>query len=460
MAMSEAQGLLSVEELRIEVDAGTIDTVIIALPDMQGRLQGKRLTGRFFLDEVLEHDTEGCNYLLAVDVEMNTVGGYAMSSWESGYGDFVMRPDLTTLRRVPWHEGTVLLMCDLVDGAGTPVVAAPRNVLRAQTERLKARGWVAMVGTELEFVVFRDTFEEAFSRRYQNMTPANQYNVDYSILGTSRVEPLLRRIRNGMDGAGMRVESAKGECNLGQHEIAFVYDEAIVTCDNHSIYKTGAKEIAAQDGMSLTFMAKYDEREGSSCHIHLSLRGDDGQPVFAGDGKGDRHGFSPVFEHFLAGQLHGLRELTLFFAPNINSYKRFVEGSFAPTAIAWGRDNRTCALRIVGHSASSLRFENRVPGADANPYLAVSALIAAGLYGVEHELPLPPAFTGNAYTAGFERLPTNLREALELWETSDLARAAFGEEVVAHYANNARVELAAFERSVTDWERVRGFERL
>src|SRR5450432_1092338 len=308
MAMSQAQGLLSVERLRVEVDAGTIDTVIIALPDMQGRLQGKRLTGRFFLDEVLEHDTEGCNYLLAVDVEMNTVGGYAMSSWESGYGDFVMRPDLTTLRRVPWHEGTVLLMCDLVDGAGTPVVAAPRNVLRAQTERLKARGWVAMVGTELEFVVFRDTFEEAFSRRYQNMTPTNQYNVDYSILGTSRVEPLLRRIRNGMEGAGMRVESAKGECNLGQHEIAFLYDEALVTCDNHSIYKTGAKEIAAQEDMSLTFMAKYNEREGNSCHIHLSLRDLDGESVFAGDGHGDqqsdRHGFSPVFEHFLAGQLH------------------------------------------------------------------------------------------------------------------------------------------------------------
>jgi len=460
MAMSQAQGLLSVERLRVEVDAGTIDTVIIALPDMQGRLQGKRLTGRFFLDEVLEHDTEGCNYLLAVDVEMNTVGGYAMSSWESGYGDFVMRPDLSTLRHVPWHPATVLLMCDLVDGAGRPVVAAPRNVLHAQVARLHDRGWTAMVGTELEFVVFRDTFEEAFARRYQNMTPANQYNVDYSILGTSRVEPLLRRIRNSMDGAGMRVESAKGECNLGQHEIAFVYDEALITCDNHSIYKTGSKEIAAQDGMSLTFMAKYDEREGSSSHIHLSLRSADGQPMFAGEGAGDRHGFSPVFEHFLAGQLYGLRELTLFFAPNINSYKRFVEGSFAPTAIAWGRDNRTCALRIVGHSPSSLRLENRVPGADANPYLAVSAMIAAGLYGVEHELELAPSFAGNAYVADFERLPTNLREALELWENSELARAAFGDEVVGHYANNARVELAAFERSVTDWERVRGFERL
>jgi glutamine synthetase len=458
--MSDHHGLVTVEQLRVEVDAGRIDTVLIALPDMQGRLQGKRLTGRFFLDVVLEQATEGCNYLLAVDVEMNTVGGYAMSSWESGYGDFVMRPDLSTLRRVPWHEGSVLLMCDLVDGADQPVVPAPRNILRTQRERLRGHGWEAMVGTELEFMVFRDSFEDAFSRKYQNMTPANQYNVDYSLLGTSRVEPLLRRIRNSMDGAGMRVESAKGECNLGQHEIAFVYDEALTTCDNHSIYKTGAKEIAAQEGMSLTFMAKYDEREGSSSHIHMSLRDNDGKSVFAGAGKGDRHGFSPVFEHFLAGQLRGLRELALFYAPNINSYKRFAEGSFAPTAIAWGRDNRTCAMRVVGHSPSSLRFENRVPGADTNPYLAVSAMIAAGLHGVEQELELPAAFTGNAYVADFERLPTTLREALELWEKSELARAAFGDEVVAHYANYARVELAAFERSVTDWERVRGFERL
>ena len=457
---SPRQGLISVEQLRIEVDAGTIDTVLIVLPDMQGRLQGKRLTGRFFLDQVVENDTEGCNYLLAVDVEMNTVDGYAMSSWDSGYGDFVMRPDLSTMRRVPWHEGTVLLMCDLLDDQGAPVVAAPRGILRSQLDRLHERGWRAMIGTELEFIVFRDSFEEAFSRKYHDLVPANQYNVDYSILGTSRVEPLLRRIRNGMDGAGMRVESAKGECNLGQHEIAFLYDEALVTCDNHSIYKTGAKEIAAQEDMSLTFMAKYNEREGNSCHIHLSLRDLGGEPVFAGDGHGDRHGFSPVFEQFLAGQLYALRELTLFYAPNINSYKRYVEGSFAPTAIAWGRDNRTCALRIVGHSPSSIRLENRVPGADTNPYLSVAAMVAAGLYGIEHELELPPAFTGNAYAADFPRLPTTLRGALELWEKSEIALSAFGAEVVAHYANNARVELAAFERSVTDWERVRGFERL
>jgi glutamine synthetase len=458
--MPDRHGLLTVEQLRAEVEAGSIDTVLIALPDMQGRLQGKRLTGRFFVDEVLEHGTEGCNYLLAVDVEMNTVGGYAMSSWESGYGDFVMRPDLATLRRIPWHESTAFLMCDLYADDGQPVVAAPRSILRAQVDRLAAHGWQAMVGTELEFIVFRDSFEAAFAKRYLNMVPANQYNVDYSLLGTGRVEPLLRRIRNGMAGAGMRVESAKGECNYGQHEIAFVYDEALATSDNHSIYKLGAKEIAAQDGMSLTFMAKYDEREGSSCHVHMSLRTIDGEPVFAGDGEGDRHGFSKVFEHFLAGQLHAMRELTLCYAPNINSYKRYVDGSFAPTAIAWGHDNRTCALRIVGHSPTSLRLENRVPGADVNPYLACAAMIAAGMYGVEHELTLPAAFSGNAYAADFDRLPTTLRDALELWEKSDLARTAFGDDVVAHYANMARVELGAFERSVTDWERVRGFERM
>jgi glutamine synthetase len=454
--MSSRPTMLTVDQLRIDVDSGAIDTVLVALPDMQGRLQGKRLTGHFFLDEVLEHNTEGCNYLLAVDVEMNTVNGYAMSSWEAGYGDFVMVPDLATLRRLPWHEATAFVMCDLRTTAGEPVNPAPRNILRAQIERLAAFGVHAVAGTELEFLVFTDTYEEAFNKHYHDLTPANQYNVDYSLIGTSRIEPLLRRIRNGMAGAGMHVESAKGECNLGQHEIAFVYDEALKTCDNHSLYKTGAKEIAAQDGVSLTFMAKYDEREGSSSHIHLSVLDDDGKPAFAtSDG-----GFTPMFEHFLAGQLFAMRELTLFYAPNINSYKRYVDGSFAPTAIEWGFDNRTCSLRVVGHSPKSLRFENRVPGADVNPYLAISAMIAAGIYGIEHELPLRPAFAGNAYEADSERIPSTLTEALHLWEKSELALAAFGDEVVKHYANNARVELAAFERSITDWERVRGFERL
>ena len=457
--MSPREGLLSIDQLRAEVDAGSVDTVLVGVPDMQGRLQGKRLHARFFLDTVAEHGTEGCNYLLAVDVDMNTVDGYALTSWESGYGDFVMRPDLTTLRRIPWHEGTVLLMCDLETVAGGPVGPAPRQILRDQSARLAERGWNPLAGTELEFLLFRDTYEQAQVKNYADLTPANLYNIDYSLLGTARVEPLLRRIRNSMAGAGMLVESAKGECNFGQQEIGFLYDDALVTCDNHSVYKTGAKEIAAQDGVSITFMAKYDAREGNSCHIHFSLADGDGKPVFAGDGQGDRAGFSPVLEHFLAGQLAAMKEFTLMFAPNINSYKRFVPGSFAPTAVRWGHDNRTCAFRIVGHGPS-LRFENRVPGGDVNPYLAVAAMIAAGLHGVENELPLEPPCSGNAYTEDSETVPHTLRDALELWEGSALARSAFGDEVVDHYANMARVELVAFDSATTDWERRRGFERL
>ncbi len=368
---------LTVERLREQAEAGSIDTVLLALADMQGRLQGKRCHARYFLDEVLAHAAEACNYLLAVDVEMNTVDGYAMSSWDKGYGDFVLRPDLATLRPVPWHEATALVHCDVEWEDGTPVAASPRQILRRQLDRLAERGLVAMVGTELELILFNDTYEEAGASGYRGLRPANQYNVDYSLAGTARVEHLLRRIRNGMAGAGMFVESAKGECNLGQHEIAFRYADALTTCDNHVLYKTGAKEIAAQEGMSITFMAKFDEREGNSCHIHLSVRSVDGEPVLAG--KGD-HGFSPLMEHFLAGQLACARELTLLSAPNINSYKRYVDGSFAPTAIAWGLDNRTCALRVVGHG-DSLRVESRVPGGDDNPYLAVAAMVTAGPNG-------------------------------------------------------------------------------
>ncbi len=449
---------MDVSELRDEVAAGRIDTVLLAIVDMQGRLQGKRLSARYFLEEVLQHASEGCNYLLAVDVDMNTVDGYAMSSWERGYGDFVMRPDLSTLRRVPWQEGTALVMADLVWEDGSDVTASPRQILRGQLDRLAERGWEAFVGTELEFVVYDDSYEEAWRKGYRDLAPANLYNVDYSLLGTARVEPLLRRIRLGMEGAGMYVESAKGECNLGQHEIAFRYTDALATCDNHSVYKNGAKEIAAQEGKSITFMAKPNQREGNSCHIHISLRTRDGagEPIMAGAGP---YGLSEVGRHFIAGQLACLRELTLLYAPNINSYKRYVPGSFAPTAVKWGVDNRTCALRLVGHG-QSLRVENRVPGGDVNPYLAVAALIAAGLYGIDNELPLEEAFTGNAYASGAETVPHTLGDALALWEGSALAGNAFGEEVVAHYANNARVELAAFEAAVTDWELFRGFERM
>jgi glutamine synthetase len=447
--------VLSVEDLRRRVESGAIDTVLVAFTDMQGRLQGKRLHARYFLDVVLEHATEGCNYLLAVDVEMTTVEGYAMSSWSTGYGDFVLRPDLSTLRPVPWNPGTVMALADLEWEDGSPVVASPRQILRRQTDRLAEAGMTAYVGTELEFIVFRDTYEQAWTAGYRGLTPANQYNVDYSVLGTARIEPLLRRIRNDMTGAGLVVESAKGECNLGQHEIAFLYDEACRTCDGHVIYKNGAKEIAAQEGMALTFMAKFDAREGNSCHIHCSFRGDDGALVLA-----DGHGLSDVGRSFIAGQLRYMRELTLFLAPNINSYKRFVEGSFAPTALRWGRDNRTCAFRLVGHGAS-LRLENRIPGGDVNPYLATAAVVAAGLAGIDEGLELEPAVEGNAYAdPTAEHVPTSLAEARNLWVGSDFARTTFGDDVVDHYANMAAVELAAFAGAVTDWERVRGFERL
>jgi glutamine synthetase len=442
---------MTLDELREQVDDGAVDTVLLTIADMEGRLQGKRLTAQHFLEIVLEHKAEGCNYLLAVDVDMNTVEGYEMSSWDRGYGDFVMEPDLDTLRPVPWHEGTALVMADLAWQDGSEVLASPRQILRRQLERLAERGWRATAGTELEFIVFRDTYEEAWKKGYRDLEPANLYNVDYSMIGTARVEPLLRRIRNSMMAAGMRVENSKGECNFGQHEINFRYDNALATADDHVIYKTAAKEIASQEGMAITYMAKLDEREGNSCHIHCSLQDEDGRNVFAGDEK--------TFHHFIAGQLACLRDMTLFFAPNVNSYKRFVKGSFAPTAVAWGIDNRTCSMRVVGHG-QGLRMENRLPGADVNPYLALAAMIAAGLHGIDNELALEPAFEGNAYDSDKPRVPDTMYAARDLFAESELTREAFGQEVVDHYLNRARIELEAFEAAVTDWEKFRGFERL
>src|ERR1700736_4449979 len=393
--------MLTLTQLHELIAAGKVDTVIVAFADMQGRLTGKRVAARLFIEEVARHGAECCNYLLAVDVDMNTVDGYAMSSWDTGYGDMVMTPDFATLRHIPWLPGTALVMADLSwDTAGPvalPVRQAPRSILARQIIRL------------------------------------------------------------GMVGAGMYCEGVKGECNLGQQEIAFRYDRALVTCDNHTIYKNGAKEIADKHGKSLTFMAKFDEREGNSCHIHISLRDADGSAVFADQGA--EHGMSELFRTFIAGQLATLRELTLFYAPNINSYKRFVDGSFAPTAVAWGLDNRTCALRVVGHG-SGMRMECRAPGGDVNQYLAVAALIAGGLHGIEQKLELPEPLSGNAYDGGGERLPTTLAEAADLFSSSRVAREAFGDDVVEHYLNNARVEHAAYNSAVTDWERVRGFERL
>jgi glutamine synthetase len=449
---------LEVERLRELIGSGEIDTVVVAFTDMQGRLQGKRIHAQFFLDSVLGHGTEGCNYLLAVDVDMNTVSGYAMSSWERGYGDMMFDLDLGSLRLIPWVPGAAMVQCDLswLDGSG-PVTQSPRQVLARQSARAAEHGWQALAGTELEFIVFDDTYETAWSKAYRDLTPSNQYNVDYSVLGTTRIEPLLRDIRNGMYAAGLVVESAKGECNLGQHEIAFKFDEVTTTADNHSLYKNGAKEIAALHGKALTFMAKFNEREGNSCHIHMSLRGFDDAAVFADDARDGGH--SELFDHFVAGVQATLPELTLFYAPNINSYKRFQPGSFAPTAVAWGRDNRTCALRVVGHGAG-LRVENRVPGGDVNPYLSLAAMLAGGLYGIEHELPLEPAFVGNAYASDKPHVPATLLAARDLFAGSQVARDAFGQDVVDHYVNAADIELGAFDAAVTDWERFRGFERL
>lgn len=452
---------LTMERLLDLIGTGKVDTVIVAFTDMQGRLQGKRLHARYFADVVVPHGTEGCNYLLAVDIEMNTVDGYAISSWEKGYGDMEFVLDDRTIRLLTHHPATAMVQCDLVwpadeTGRHSPVFQSPRGILQRQLDRVAERGWQAMAGTELEFIAFDTTYEQAHLQRYRDLTPVNQYNVDYSILGTSRIEPLLRALRNTMYDAGLDVEGAKGECNLGQHEVGFLYADALTTADNHSVYKTVAKEVAAQQGKAITFMAKYNEREGSSCHIHLSLRGQDGSLVFWDEERRQR---TPLYDHFVSGVLATVADFTLLYAPNVNSYKRFADGSFAPTTIAWGMDNRTCAVRLVGHGASA-RMENRIPGADVNPYLALAAMVAGGMHGIEHELPLEPPLEGNAYTSGRPKVPHTLGAAREAFSSSAVARATLGDEVVDHYANMADVELAAYDAAVTDWELVRGFERM
>jgi len=439
---------LDLARLQAMVAAGVIDTIIMAAPDLQGRLQGKRVMPKFFLEQVLHGAAEGCGYLLATDIECQPVPGYELMSLDQGFGDFGFAPDLSTLRLAAWQEGAAIILCDILGPDHAPVAVAPRQVLKTQLDRLAALGLQAFAATELEFLIFRNTYEEAWARAYRGLAPANQYNNDYSILGTARVEPLIRKIRNAMQAAGIEVENSKGECNLGQHEINFCYGPALKTADNHVIYKEAAKELAAEAGMALSFMAKFNEREGNSCHVHLSLRDGAGQPAE-----------QAVFDAFLAGVLAHAADLSVFYAPNINSYKRYAAGSFAPTALAWGLDNRTCAVRVLGHGAS-LRVENRLPGGDVNPYLALAGMIASGLDGIEQKFPLPPAFTGNAYEAALPRVPKNLAAAVTLWRESAFLDRAFGPAVVAHYTNMAQVELDAFDAAVTDWERFRGFERM
>jgi glutamine synthetase len=444
--------MLTLDQLKAAVRNGSIDTVVVAFTDMQGRLVGKRVHGGYFVEhDVAAHGIEGCAYLLALDMEMEPVPGYAFANWDSGYGDFRARPDLATLRRLPWLEGTALVLCDLEHHDGRPAAPSPRQVLKRQVERARALGFEPMFGSELEFYVFGESYAEANSKRYRLLTPSAPYILDYHVLAATYDEPLIRQIRNGMQGAGIAVESSKGEAWPGQHEINFVFTDALAMADNHVVYKNGAKEIAHQNGRSITFMAKPDETWiGSSCHIHSSLWRE-GANAFAAE--------PGTFERYLAGQIACLAELAIFAAPTVNSYKRFAAGSWAPTTLAWGHDNRTCGFRVVG-DGQSRRTETRIPGGDANPYLAFAALLASGLHGIENELELPPPLEGNAYESDAERFPATLYDGIEALETGSTARSAFGDEVVEHYLNMARVEQDAYDSAVTDWERFRSFERM
>jgi glutamine synthetase len=443
--------MLPLEKLTAEVESGTIDTVVVAFTDMQGRLMGKRLHGEFFVEEMgAKHEVEGCNYLLALDMEMDPIPGYEIASWEQGYGDFALSPDLATLRRIPWLEATALVLCDVQWLDGSPVQPSPRQVLKAQLERAGSLGYVPMAGSELEFYLLRESYEEAWAQRYEDLTPSVPYILDYHVLATTYDEGLIRQIRNGMQGAGIRVESSKGEAWPGQHEVNFRFSDALAMADNHVVYKNGAKEIAHANGCSISFMAKpFESWIGNSCHIHASLF-HNGQPLFGDD--------DTLFDRFLAGQVACFEELAIFLAPTINSYKRYAAGSWAPTTLAWGRDNRTCGFRVVGHGGSK-RVETRIPGGDVNPYLAFAAIVAAGLHGIEKQLELPDALEGNAYESDAKRFPSTMRQAIAALESGTMARAAFGDQVVDHYLNYARTEQALFDKTVTDWERVRYFER-
>ncbi len=442
---------MTLDELAAAVTAGEVDTVVAAFTDMQGRLLGKRLDADYFMESAAKGEpVEGCNYLLTVDMEMDPVPGYGIASWERGFGDFELVPDFATLRRIPWQEATALVLCDVFWHDGKPVRPSPRQVLRAQVERARALGFEPMFGSELEFYLLKETFAEAHAKHYQDLTPSVPYNLDYHVLATSYDEGFIRAVRTGMKAAGIRVESSKGEAWAGQQEINFRFGDAISTADGHVIYKNGIKELAQQHGCSVTFMAKPDHRWiGSSCHIHSSLWRD-GRNAFEAEPE--------TFGHYLAGQIACASELAIFLAPNVNSYKRYAAGSWAPTTLAWGEDNRTCGFRIVGHG-QRLRPETRIPGADANPYLAFAALLAAGLYGIENRLELPPAVTGNAYESDVQRFPNTLRAAIAALEKGSMARAALGDDVVEHYLNYARTEQEQFDRVVTGYERERLFER-
>ena len=461
---------MKIQELRTQVRAGNIDTVIVAFPDPFGRLVGKRFRSDVFLDSVLKHGTHGCNYLLTVNMEMDPLDGFKVASWDAGFGDFAFRPDPKTLRALPWQPGAALVICDYVRADGSLVAEAPRSVLRQQLGRIQKQGYTCFCASELEFYLFNQTYHSAFASGYRDLQPSSDYRIDYHVMQPTRDEPLMREIRNSMTAARVPVESSKGEWSRGQHEINFIYNEPLPMADMHVLFKQGIKEIADQNGKSISFMSKYAPSEaGNSCHIHMSLW-KNGRNVFwerspaksrkQASHQGSNHARSKIFQQFLGGLIKYSPELCLLFGPTINSYKRYQPGSWAPTRMAWAVDNRTVGFRVVGEE-NSFRIENRMPGADANPYLAFAAMLAAGMAGIKEQLDCGNEYSGNAYVdSNLARLPGSLETAANLFEQSQLARAAFGDQVVEFYVHHARLEIDAFNNAVTDWEKNRYFERI
>jgi glutamine synthetase len=453
-------GRITPDELERAIRSGAVDTVIVAITDMQGRLMGKRVTGGFFLESA-RHGTHFCTYLLGTDMEMTTPAGYRLTNWETGYGDWLADPDWATLRVIPWLEKTALVLADAKEEeSGEPVRIAPRAILKRMLDNAREQGLAPKMASELEFYVLKETYEQAAEKGFQNLTPFGWYNEDYHLLQATKAEPLYRRFRNEMTAAGVPIEFSKGEAAPGQHEVNIHYAEALEAADRHALFKHGVKEMAWQSGHAVTFMAKPDHRwTGNSAHVHVSVwDAAGGRNVFHQDGA-EPYGMSREMHWFLGGMMAAARDLAFFIAPFVNSYKRYAVASWAPVNVLWGRDNRTCGFRVVGRGPS-LRIENRLPGGDANPYLSYAAIVGAGLYGIRHQIEPPGEFHGNGYAAtGVPRIPRALWEAARLLEESTIAREIFGDDVVEHYANAARVEQETYDAVVTSWERERYLER-
>jgi glutamine synthetase len=460
---------VSPEQLAADIASGAIDTVVAAFSDHQGRLVGKRTDGDFYLDTVAREGTENCDYLIACDLDNNPIPGFRWASYDQGYGDMRGIVDTSTLRYLPWIDKTALVLVDLVDvDTGEPVAVSPRAMLQRQVARAAEQGYSAMIGSEVEFYLFKEAYDDAQAADYRGLTSNSPYVEDYHILQTTKEEAVLGAIRRGLRDAGMPVEFSKGEAGRGQHELNLTYQAAIETADLNLVFKNAVKEIAHLHGKSATFMAKpHFDDAGSSCHIHSSLWSTEGRSLMAQDHDDarvdehhDPHHMSQLFRWYLGGLMATAREFSLLFAPTVNSYKRFQPGSWAPTGVGWAVDNRTLGFRIVGHG-QGMRVESRIPGADANSYHAFAATIAGGLYGIEHQIEPPAPYVGNGYTAtDIERIPPTFAEAIDQWSDSAIAKACFGEDVHHHVLHHAQAEWLAFNQTVTDWERRRYFERI